>query len=81
MANHLNRLGLAFLVWSVGGVVGILVDLDHLVEPLARGQWPTLENLGGRDLHFEALLVSGFILCGSLTHLVGLFWSRIMRRE
>lgn len=63
LGKHIHRLVLALLVIGACGAAGVLIDLDHLITPVSLGQWPTLTNLGGRDLHFATLMVCGLLLC------------------
>jgi len=64
----LARLARAFLPFGICGLVGVLVDLDHLIpviKLLLAGQAPTWGDIGGRALHIPVLVGSG-IICGSV---------------
>ena len=61
--------GLAYSLHAlwVCGLVSILVDLDHLINPiqlLLAGQIPTWSDIAGRPLH-PAMFLVGWTLCGA----------------
>ncbi len=55
-------------LWVIGlcGMVGVLVDLDHLIA------YYWLTGLGGRFLHTPLLIVSGAVLLGCCAYITGL---------
>ena len=72
MANRgAKRRGKALLVFLVCGIVGVGIDLDHVLVLLVRGipiTWENLARHAGRPLHIPVLVVAcaGSIVSGAL---------------
>ena len=65
--------GVPFWVICVGGVLGVLIDLDH---PIAYYWAP---GLNGRFLHTPILIFSGLVLFGLGTYLARLFFGMVLK--
>lgn len=52
------------LVGVLCGIVGILVDIDHLISHF--------NGRSGHFLHTPILIIAGIIICGALAYLGGL---------
>ena len=54
----------ALCIFSICGIVSVLLDLDHVLVLLARGipiTWENLARNASRPLHLPALVVSGVV--------------------
>jgi len=66
--QSLGGLGHSLHAFWVCGLVSVLVDLDHLVNPiqlLLAGQTPTWNDIAGRPLHPHSFLVC-WTICGAI---------------
>ena len=59
---------ISFLVFGASGLVGILVDLDHLSPVLQNGLALSRTNMGPREFHVPYLILFGIIWCCNLPH-------------
>lgn len=50
-------LGLALVVWLLGGFNGLLPDVGHFARPAQGCQLPSPIDPGGRDYHFTAIIM------------------------
>ena len=66
--------GNALLVFGICGIVGVLVDLDHVISYYLVPQW------SGRFLHTPLLVVSSAVLCGLITYIGGLFIRMVLKK-
>lgn len=64
----------ALLVGLMCGLVGVLVDLDHIVAYYAG--YPAGS---GRVFHEHILIASGIMLCGLIAYLAGLLGKAILK--
>ena len=71
----------AFRVGIYGGIVGVLVDVDHIIAHYI----PSLRTLNpewpGRCFHTPLLIISGFVIFGMLTYIARLYIGMVLRRR
>ncbi len=62
----------AFFVGILGGIFGVLVDLDHIPSVFRGGIYPRL-------WHTPVLIISLFVACYCLAHLAGLLARMVLK--
>ena len=70
---HYQVLGIPLWVIGICGIIGILVDLDHLIA------YYWLTGLNGRFLHTPILVISGIVLFGLGSYLTGLLVKLVLK--
>ena len=68
-------------VGLLGGLAGVLVDVDHIIAHYI----PSLRTLNpewpGRCFHTPLLIISGFVIFGMLTYIARLYIGMVLRRR
>lgn len=70
---HYSLFGIPLWVIGVCGLVGVLIDLDHIIAYY----WAT--GLNGRFLHTPILIFSGLVLVGLGSYLAGLLVKLVLK--
>jgi len=70
---HCQVLGIPLWVILLCGVIGVLVDIDHIIA------YYWVRSLDGRFLHTPLLIISCVVLCGCCTYIGGLLLRMVLK--
>lgn len=73
LGNH-NKVWVAFRVGIFGGIIGVLVDIDHVIS-----YWLTGEAT--RAAHIYLMYISIAVICGTMSYIGGFYLERFLARR